>query len=242
MSSERQAPLRARLHQYQLTKSEFAFLSAMCEHSSDGSMVYAAMQRLATYAKLSRRHADRLVNGYLDPRTGKRVEGLIERKILTRIAKPGAKKRTAIYRINEYALREAPKMQSYSQQATQMDLPGVLKRKFGIPQQPITDINHGDTRHGVQYVNSSIDTVSSPLVGHGVQSRVDTVSTDSRSIDSRSMIQNQTLIFLDKQLPLCNRCGGHGLIHQSSNIPGPRLIPCPKCRPGKRPMGSEAQA
>ena len=94
-------PLRARLHWYRLTASELAVLTAMCEACSDGSEVYAAVPRLAAYAKLTRRQVDRFIHGYVDPRTATRVKGFVERGILTQLAPPGSRKRTAIYRINE---------------------------------------------------------------------------------------------------------------------------------------------
>jgi hypothetical protein len=56
-------PLRARLHHYKLTASEFALLTAMLEHRSDGSSVWASVPRLACYAKVSVRTAQNVIRG-----------------------------------------------------------------------------------------------------------------------------------------------------------------------------------
>jgi hypothetical protein len=172
-------PLRARLHWYQLSASEFALLTAMCEACSDGSVVWAAIPRLATYAKLSRRHVDRLIKGYVDPRTGKRIKGLIERGILTLLAPPGSRKRTAIYRINEDALHLHSPMSPYLAQSAQRELPGIVKPpKTGIAQPPITDAPPPNRTP----CPPTLDTVSTDT-GHRVHSTLDTVSTDSKAFD-----------------------------------------------------------
>lgn len=41
--------------------------------------------------------------------------------------------------------------------------------------------------------------------------------------------------------PTCEECGGHKQIHVAAHIPGPRLIPCPKCCRGQaQTMGASA--
>jgi hypothetical protein len=45
---EQQTSTSARLHRYQLTASEFAFLAAICETCSDGSAVWGSVSKLNT--------------------------------------------------------------------------------------------------------------------------------------------------------------------------------------------------
>jgi hypothetical protein len=134
-------PLRARLHRYHLTTAEFALLTAMAEHCSDGSTIYAAVPRLAAYAKLSARQVERIIHGYDDARSGKRVAGLTERGILTELAPHnGRKRRPATYHLNEDALQLDPRMRRYLHQEKQRILPGILKPpKQGIPELPVSD-------------------------------------------------------------------------------------------------------
>ena len=176
---ESRPPLRARLHWYQLSASEFAVLTAMCEACSDGRVVWAAIPRLAAYAKLSRRQVDRLIKGYVDPRTGKRVKGLVERGILTLLSPPGSRRRTATYRINEDALHLHPPMSPYLAQSAQRELPGIVKPpKRGVSQLLVSDAPPSSWTP----CPPSPDTVSTDT-GHGVHSTLDTVSTDSKAFD-----------------------------------------------------------
>ena len=176
--TESRPPLRARLHRYKLSKAEFALLTAMSEAAQGGTRVWASATRLAAYAKVSRRHVDRLIHGYIDPRTGARVKGFLERGYLTQLAPPGAKKRTAIYQINEDALPLDPRMGRYLDQP---NLPGLLKPpKAGVPQHPVSDVTPPGNWTPCP---SDVDTVTG-VTGHGVQSAVDTVSTDSKTFDS----------------------------------------------------------
>jgi hypothetical protein len=159
----------------------------MCEASSDGSKVYAAIPRLAAYAKLSRRHVARLIHGYLDPRTGKRSKGFLERGILTLLAPAGTRFRTAIYQINEEALHLNPRMQPYLDEAAQQQLPGILKPpKIGILETPVTDAAPPSTWTPCppSPVTVSMDS------GHGVHPTLDTVSTDSKAFDSKTINSN----------------------------------------------------
>jgi len=129
-------PLRARLHLYRLTKSEFALLTAMCEHRSDGSTVWPSIARLAAYSKLSERTVQTLIRGFC------------ERGVLSQLA-PGsaAKHRPATYRINEAALEEDPKMVAY-RSTEQEQLPGVPLA--AVPGEPIPDAPLVQSLHQVQ--------------------------------------------------------------------------------------------
>ena len=225
----------------------------MCDVSRGGNKVYASIETLARLSKLSRRHCDRLIKGYFEKRKGKRVKGFLERGILTQVSKPGEKKRTAVYLFHEDALHDAPELQGDIEKAGQMDLPGIMQgSKSEIPIQPIGDeypkipdawtlapISSDTpppplTRHGVQYVkNATVDTVSSPLSGHGVQSLTRHGVHRFKSFESRPISQNQPQpVFLNSQILKCETCGGAGLVHQSSHLPGARLIPCPECNRG----------
>lgn len=107
-------PLRARLHWYRLTAAEFALLTAMCEHCSDGSLIRPSIKRLAAYSKLSERKVQYV------------IRELLARGILSQLAPPNSWRRCrpAIYRLNEKALPDDPKMAPY-RQTGQSELFGV---------------------------------------------------------------------------------------------------------------------
>jgi helix-turn-helix protein len=113
------APLRARLHWYRLSTAEFAVLTAMAEHCSDGSCIWASVARLAAYSKLSERTVQKV------------LRDLCSCGILTRFQKresdkenPWRKRRPATYRINEAAMEDDPKMRPYF--TRQRTLPGIF--------------------------------------------------------------------------------------------------------------------
>jgi len=166
-------PLRARLHWYRLSTSEFALLSAMCEHCSDGSTVWAAVPRLAAYSKLSERNVVRL------------LQKLRNVGILSQLAPANTgKRRPATYRLNEAALQDDPRMAPYRMR--QESLPGI--RRTAVPGEPIAD------RAEVTACHQSPDTMSPVLVTPCHQSP-DTMSPDSKAfdpkpIDSKPRIQH----------------------------------------------------
>jgi hypothetical protein len=122
VSPERQIPLKARLHRYLLTPSELALLTAMVEHCSDGSTIWAGFDRLSAYSKISYRNIRRL------------VKSLCKRGILTQLNPPSAKRNLpATYRLNEAAMHEDPAMTPYL--GNQRTLPGI--RRPSIPGEPI---------------------------------------------------------------------------------------------------------
>ncbi|HKH99701.1 MAG TPA: hypothetical protein VJ999_11385 [Candidatus Sulfotelmatobacter sp.] len=108
-------PLRARLHWYLLDVAEFAVLTAMCEHCSDGSTIWAGIPRLAAYSKLSERKVQYV------------LRDLCNRGILSQLAPANSwnKRRPAIYRINEPGMSEDPRMTPY--RTDQLWLPGICK-------------------------------------------------------------------------------------------------------------------
>lgn len=155
-------PLRARLHRYLLNVSEFALLSSMCEHCSDGSMIWASVARLAAYSKLSERQVQRLIRGFCD------------RGILSQIAPENtARRRPVTYRLNELAMEDDPKMAPYL--ARQGSLPGIRRP---VPGEPIPD------RDLVTPCHQSRDKRVADLVTPCHQSG-DTMSPDSKAFDPR---------------------------------------------------------
>ena len=110
-------PLRARLHWYKLTSTEFALLTAMCEHSSDGSAIWASVPRLSAYSKLSERTVQYV------------IRDLCARGILSRMAEGNSrnKRRPAVYRVNEAGMEDDPKMRRYH--INQRHLPGLTGAK-----------------------------------------------------------------------------------------------------------------
>lgn len=170
--SERQPPLRARLHWYELTTAELALLTAMCEQCSDGSTIWAAISRLAAYSKLSERNVQRLIRGFC------------KRGVLSQLAPSNAAKhRPTTYRINEAALHDDPRMLPYRNR--QQLLPGIVRT--AVPGEPIED------RAPVTPCHPIPDTLSpqpvTPCHPSGDTTSPDSKAFDSRTIDSKPMIQ-----------------------------------------------------
>jgi hypothetical protein len=128
LSAEHKPPLRARLHWYLLNVAEFALLTAMCEHCSDGSTIWAAIPRLAAHSKLSERQAQRL------------IRNLCARRILTQLAPANAwnKRRPATYRINEMVMVDDPRMAPY--RTDQFSLPGIRPTGDMMSPVPVTNL------------------------------------------------------------------------------------------------------
>lgn len=118
-------PLRARLHWYKLTGEEFLVLTAMCEHRSDGSIIWASISRLAAYSKLAERTVQR------------RIRDLCARGILSQLA--SGKHKPSSYRINEQAFEDDPRMAPY-RSTGQESLPGIPLAP--VPGEPIPDDFH----------------------------------------------------------------------------------------------------
>jgi hypothetical protein len=168
-----QPPLRARLHWYQLSASELSLLTAMCEHCSDGSTIWASIARLAAYSKLSERNVQRL------------VRGLCGRGILTQLAPSStAKRRPTTYRINEAALQDDQRMVPY--RAYQQQLPAI--RRPAVPGEPIPDATLVTPRH------QSCDMLSpqpmTPCHPSGDTASPNSKAFDSKTINSKPMIQH----------------------------------------------------
>lgn len=134
----KEIPLHARLFWYQLEPLELLALKGMVEHCWDGSCIWMSIPRLAAYTKISEKQLQRIIGGY-DERRKDEVSGtwnvvqhhrgLVERGILTQLAKEKpAKRRPATYRLNEAALSLDPKMRGYISEERQGILPGVDRR------------------------------------------------------------------------------------------------------------------
>ena len=167
MADDRKAPpLKTRLYWSSLTNNEKSVLDAMYEHCWNGSIVWAALPRLAAYCKLSRKTVQRVLHG--DPRQEK--SGLIRRGIVTQLAPANrGKKRPATYRINPDALADDPQMEQYKRR--QGILPGI--RRVAAPGEPIESPTM-DPR----------SIVPQPNYGPTVQGTTDRRSTDSFKPDS----------------------------------------------------------
>jgi len=87
----------------------------MVEHCSDGSVIWASISRLAAYSKLSERSVQYL------------IRSLRDRGILSQLAQANSwnKRRPAVYRINESAMEDDPKMLPY--RTNQQRLPGIFR-------------------------------------------------------------------------------------------------------------------
>jgi hypothetical protein len=86
----------------------------MCEANSDGSTIWAAIPRLAAYSKLSERSVQYV------------IRELCSRGILSQLAPANSwnKRRPAVYRVNEAAMEDDPKMRPY--RTSQWRLPGIF--------------------------------------------------------------------------------------------------------------------
>ena len=135
------APLHERITWYQWdSPDEQSLVRAMVEHCSDGSILWAAVPRLAAYSKLSRRHIQHLLHGLkAEPagRIGRKAKrGLVERCVLTLLAPASPKRnRPATYRLNEGALQLDPRMESILEREAQIPLLGV--HRAASPGEPV---------------------------------------------------------------------------------------------------------
>lgn len=121
-AAPREIPLRAKLYRYQLTHTELATLQAMLEGNSTGEFNFLGLNRVAAFSKLSRKTIQNTINGRWD-RKGKRVLGLIEKRVLVVIAPSNAASRKpTTYRIQLEALKPDPRVEKYLIDKRQMTL------------------------------------------------------------------------------------------------------------------------
>jgi hypothetical protein len=152
----------------------------MCEHCSDGSVIWASIARLAAYAKLSERYVTRLLHE------------LSSRGILTELAPANTSKRKpTTWRINEDALEEDPLVARY--RSSQQTLPGI--RRPPIPGEPIP--HHAEMLPQnlvlVNPVHQSGDP-SSPVLLNPVHQSSELGSPDPKAFDSKSFFDPKPLI------------------------------------------------
>ena len=166
-------PLRARLHWYQLSTAEFSLLTAMCEHCSDGSTIWAAIPRLAAYSKLSERNVQRL------------LRSLSSRGALSQLAPANTnKRRPTIYRLNESALQDDPRMLPYRNR--QQQLPGIHRRP--VPGEVIPDVSLVTPCH--QSGDTTPPSTVTPRHRSGDTTSPDSRTSDSSTKDSKDQIQH----------------------------------------------------
>lgn len=131
----------------------------MCEHCSDGSVIWASIHRLAAYSKLTDRYVTELIQRFR------------ERRVLTQLAPENTgKRRPATYRMNECALTDDPRMQPY--RSGQLWLVGVPRK--AVPGEPVELVNP---------VHQSGELSSGGLV-NSVQGTGEHSSPDSKAFDS----------------------------------------------------------
>jgi hypothetical protein len=152
----------------------------MCEHCSDGSVIWASIARLAAYAKLSERYVTKLIHE------------LSSRGILTELAPANTtKRRPTTWRINEDALEEDPLVARY--RSSQQSLPGI--RRPPIPGEPIAQ--HAEMLPQnpglVNPVHQSPEP-SSPALLNPVHQSSEHSSPDSKAFDSKSFFDPKPLI------------------------------------------------
>jgi hypothetical protein len=160
----------------------------MCEHCSDGSVIWASIARLAAYAKLSERYVTKLLHE------------LSSRGILTELAPANTSKRKpTTWRINEDALEEDPLVTRY--RSSQQSLPGI--RLPPIPGEPIPQHAEMLPQNPVLLnpVHQS-DEPSSPALLNPVHQSSERSSPDSKAFDSKSLEREKNEKSLSFELDL----------------------------------------
>jgi hypothetical protein len=123
-----------RLDYYDLTPAERGFIRAMLSKSKNGVAVFASLKTLAIVANISRKTAQRLVNGY-STREGREVIGLKARAIITEIAPANSKeRRCATFQVNWDAFSIDPKRMGELERRLQLPLPGM--KTPPVPDEP----------------------------------------------------------------------------------------------------------
>jgi hypothetical protein len=125
-------PLRARLHIRDLTPAELALCQAACEVCSDGQNIYAGVETLAAFSKLSVRQTQRLI-GHREKPPGVPLvpwpHSLLARRWWRLVAPSNPhKRRPATYAITEVAMPIDPAVRSlavFRNRARQRTLAGV---------------------------------------------------------------------------------------------------------------------
>ena len=231
-------PLRAEVYQKQLTGIQQAIILAMLEiGDSSGRCLKISVPRIAAWSKFDEKSVQRALWG--DHRTHpgqpkpKREKGqpdkecpfcpncLISRRVLELLAPASWKgHRPARYRLNLEILDDCPEVRHYLDQRNLNFPPAPEKRP--------TVASPSDPRSLAQR-----PTVASPSDPRSHDSKAfDSRTFDSRTFDSRAS-GFKSSSQLSQEPPargVCDECNGFGRLHQRCDVPGPRLIPCWKCR------------
>lgn len=146
-------PPRDRFDYYLLDSCERALLRAMCgsTKTGKGETAWLSLGEYADRAGMSRKTAQRRVQGWTDHRTGKKHVGLKARGILTELAPANWVNKTgAIYRVNWDAFQVAPKWVGRIERRLQRNLPGVVRPAVaGDDVEPVSELPQ-NPGHGVQ--------------------------------------------------------------------------------------------
>jgi hypothetical protein len=123
-----------RLDYYDLSPAERSFIRAMLSKSRNGVAVFASLKTLSQIANISRKTAQRLVNGYTT-REGRKVIGLKARAIITESAPANTReRRCATFQVNWDAFTIDPRRIGELERRLQMPLPGM--KTPPVPDEP----------------------------------------------------------------------------------------------------------
>ena len=129
-TSSHELPLHAQLYRLNISSTELLVLLAILQHNSSGTFNYAALKRIAAYAKLSRRTVQAAIHGTpphrrKDGSIRKGRPGLADdsRRILVAMAPHNsAERRPTTYRIQIEAAPPCPRVAAYIQRDEQRRL------------------------------------------------------------------------------------------------------------------------
>lgn len=123
-----------RLDYYDLTPAVRSFIRAMLSKSKNGVAVFASLKTLSVVANISRKTAQRMVNGYTT-REGREVIGLKAQGIITEIAPANSReRRCATFQVNWDAFSIDPKRMGELERRLQLPLPGM--KTPPVPDEP----------------------------------------------------------------------------------------------------------
>jgi hypothetical protein len=187
----RRPPLHARLHYYDLTKSQLVLLRAMNEHAPEGALWEASAETYAETSGVSVRHQYNLIHGW--NRNGRHTDGFLETGVLTEVRKAQRlpRPRPAAYKFNEFALRLRPKLLARLEAGVQQTLEGVLNRK---PLPTVAGNRCHDDRQPLPPRSATVADDSKATTSTTIQERERDSTTATRSLsldDHEGGIENE---------------------------------------------------
>lgn len=148
-----------RLDYYDLSPAERSFIRAMLSKSRNGVAVFASLNTLSQIANISRKTAQRLVNGYTT-REGRKVIGLKARAIITESAPANSReRRCATFQVNWDAFTIDPRRMGELERRLQLTLPGM--KTPPVPDEPEPQDERGRDDRSAQ--NAARDELTIPL-------------------------------------------------------------------------------